>query len=296
MTSRCAMVAIVGRPNVGKSTLLNHILQQKISITSRKPQTTRHQILGFHTKNDLQLVFVDTPGWQRQPKGQMNRLMNRQVKHALDEVDVAVMLCDARGWQDNDDRVAEILANAEIPRLLMLNKHDLLKSKQKLLPQIETVASQYSYFSEFIPACARTGAGVEQLLNILEELAPQREHLFPSDQVTDRSVRFLCGELIREKTMHYLGDELPYRTTVLIEQFVEETDITRIDATIWVERDSQKSIVIGKGGSLLKRISTDARMDIEALLGKHVYLKVWVRTRRGWSDSNDALRDLGMTE
>lgn len=296
MTSRCGLVAILGRPNVGKSTLLNQILQQKISITSRKPQTTRYQILGLHTEGDDQLVFVDTPGWQRQPKNQLNRMMNRQVRHALADVDGILMLCDARGWHDDDKLVVKLIEEAATPALLALNKRDLVRDKKTLLPLIASLSEKFPAFEEFFPICARTGAGVDVLLQQLRQRMPAREHLFPADQVTDRTERFLSAEIIREKTMRYLGDELPYRTTVIIDEFKREGDLTRIYATVWVDRDSQKSIVIGKNGSLMKRMSTDARQEIEQLIDGKVFLKVWVKTKRGWADSTEALHSIGLAD
>ncbi|MGR8920267.1 MAG: GTPase Era, partial [Gammaproteobacteria bacterium] len=221
MSARCGLVAIVGRANVGKSTLLNQILRQKISITSRKPQTTRYQILGLHTEGDTQLVFVDTPGWQRQPKNQLNRQMNRQVRQALAEVDCVLMLIDARGLHEDDALVAELAAEAGVPALLALNKLDRVRDKASMLPLIQSLAEQYPFFEEFLPICARTGDGVAALVEALLSRCPEREHLFPADQVTDRTVRFLAGEIIREKTMRYLGDELPYRTSVVIDEFAE---------------------------------------------------------------------------
>ncbi len=296
MTARCGLVAIVGRANVGKSTLLNQILRQKISITSRKPQTTRYQILGLHTEADTQLVFVDTPGWQRHPKNQLNRLMNRQVRQALGDVDCVVMLSDARGWQGDDKLVVELIEQAGVPALLALNKRDLVKDKQALLPLLAELSAAHTVFEEFYPICARTGAGVAELVAELSRRMPEREHLFPADQVTDRSERFLCGEIIREKTMRYLGDELPYRTTVVIDEMLEEEGLTRIFATVWVDRDSQKSIVIGKQGALMKRMATDARIELESLLQRKVFLKVWVKTKRGWADSAEALQIIGLSD
>lgn len=292
MAARCGFVAIVGRPNVGKSTLLNQLLGQKISITSRKPQTTRHRILGVETRESDQFIYVDTPGWQRQPRQHMNRLMNRQVRQALTEVDCAVQVSDARGWQADDEQVREMLEEAGVPSLLALNKHDLLQAKDTLLPQIARLADR-GFFRDFLPVCARRGEGLDGLRPAVAAFLPERDHVFPADQVTDRPERFLAGEIIREKSMRYLGDELPYRTTVLVDEFIDEDGLTRIHATIWVERDSQKAIVIGRGGELLKRISTDARHDLEALLERKVFLKVWVKTKRGWSDSAEALQQLG---
>lgn len=296
MTPRCGLVAIVGRPNVGKSTLLNAILGQKLSITSRKPQTTRYQILGVHTADSVQLVFVDTPGWQRHPRNQLNRLMNRQINQALTDVDCVVMLCDARGWVADDDQVVRMVEQAGKPAVLVINKHDMLRDKQALLPLLSRLAAAHPTFDAFLPLCARTGDGITALLEQLARHMPAREHMFPPDQLTDRSERFLSAEIVREKTMRYLGDELPYRTSVVIDEFADETDLTRITATVWVERDSQKPIVIGKAGSLMKKIASDARRDIEQLLGRKVFLTVWVKTKRGWTDSAEALQQIGLGE
>ncbi len=293
VTERCGLVAIVGRANVGKSTLLNCLLGQKLSITSRKPQTTRYQILGVKTAQDTQLVFVDTPGWQRHPKNELNRQMNRQVRHALGDVDRAVLVADARYWHADDQVVYEMLTQAELPIVLALNKHDLLKSKADLLPLIAQLSAD-KQFAAIIPICARSGSGVEDLVKELSRAMPERAHLYPHDQITDRPERFFASEIIREKTLRFLGDELPYRTTVLIDEFKDEENLTSILATIWVERDSQKSIVIGKDGDLLKRISTEARQDLEQLLQRHVFLRVWVKTRRGWTDSPEAMQPLGL--
>ncbi len=290
---RCGLVAIVGRANVGKSTLLNAILGQKLSITSRKPQTTRYQILGVKTVDATQLVFVDTPGWQRHPKNELNRMMNRQVRHALGDVDHAVLVTDARYWQADDQVVYDMLTQAELPIVLALNKHDLLKSKSDLLPLIAQLGTEKN-FAAIIPTCSRSGSGVADLVQELSKAMPERAHLYPHDQITDRPERFFASEIIREKTLRFLGDELPYRTTVLIDEFKDEDNVTRILATIWVERDSQKSIVIGKDGALLKRISVEARQDLEQLLERHVYLRVWVKTRHGWTDSPAAMQPLGL--
>ena len=295
MAQRCGFVAIVGRPNVGKSTLLNRILGQKISITSRKPQTTRYQILGIDTVDETQLIFVDTPGWQRQPRFEINRLMNRQVRQALFNVDCTVQVTDARGWHADDDLVYAMLKQAQVPALLAMNKHDLVTSKSDLLPQIAALSNSKA-FGAFVPVCAKNGKGLEDLRRAIVEITPIREHIFPAGQLTDRSERFMAGEIIREKSMRYLGDELPYRTTVIIDEFREADEITHIYATVWVDRDSQKSIVIGKNGALLKRISTDARHDLERLLGKKVYLKIWVKTKRGWIDNPEALQLIGLTD
>jgi|MEHZ01.5.fsa_nt_MEHZ011532504.1_6 GTP-binding protein Era len=296
MENKCGLIAIVGRPNVGKSTMLNQILKQKISITSRKPQTTRYQIIGIHTEGDSQIVFVDTPGWQISPKNRLNRLMNREVKQALSDVDLVLMLCDSRQWTLGDEKIATLVHESGVPAILALNKIDLLKNKNSLLPAIAKISENYSNFSEFIPVCAKTVSGVEALLEFIMFSLPERPFIFPKGQVTDRPERFLCGEIIREKTMNYLGDELPYTTTVVIDDFEELETITNIIATIWVGRDSQKPIVIGKNGSLLKRIASDARSDIEELLQRKVFMKVWVKTKRGWLDSTEAMKTIGLLD
>jgi GTPase len=293
MSERCGLVALVGRPNVGKSTLLNRLLGLKLSITSRKPQTTRYRILGVATRGPAQLVLVDTPGWQRQPKSALNRQMNRQVRHALSEVDCAVLVIDARGWHGDDTAVYDMLVQAGTPTVLALNKQDLLAEKQALLPRIAAHADAHPCLA-YVPLCARTGDGVEALLGELTALLPERAHMFPPDQLTDRSERFLSGEIIREKTMRYLGDELPYRTGVLVDEFAETDDLVRIHATLWVDRDSQKAIVIGKDGSLMKRMASEARRDLETLLGRRVFLQVWVKTKRGWADDPEALQIIGL--
>jgi len=294
MENKCGLIAIVGRPNVGKSTMLNQILKQKISITSRKPQTTRYQIIGIHTEGDSQIIFVDTPGWQIAPKNRLNRLMNREVKQALSDVDLILMLCDSRQWTLGDEKIATLVNESGVSAILALNKIDLLQNKNSLLPTIAKISENYTNFSEFIPACAQTVAGVEALLEFIMFSLPERPFIFPKGQVTDRPERFLCGEIIREKTMNYLGDELPYTTTVVIDDFEELETITNIIATIWVGRDSQKPIVIGKNGSLLKRIASDARSDIEELLQRKVFMKVWVKTKRGWLDSTEAMKTIGL--
>ena len=295
MNTRCGAVAIVGRPNVGKSTFLNHVLNQKISITSRKPQTTRYQILGLHTQASVQLIFVDTPGWQRQPKNHLNRMMNREVSNALAQVDCALQICDARGWHKDDETVARMLTDLEVPGILALNKIDRVASKSELLPVIQKISGEHAEFREFLPICATRGDGINAVIDALNAMVPAGEFLFPEDQLTDRSERFLCAEIVREKTMRYLGDELPYQTTVVIEQFTDTKDLTEIYATVWVTRESHKAIVIGKDGQLMKRIGTDARREIETLLGRKIFLKIWVKTRRGWADNPDALRELGFS-
>ncbi|MGB1883887.1 MAG: GTPase Era [Gammaproteobacteria bacterium] len=296
MSTRCGSIAIVGRPNVGKSTFLNRVLNQKLSITSRKPQTTRYQILGLHTVGDTQLIFVDTPGWQRQPRNQLNRLMNKEVTHALTQVDCALMICDARHWDKEDALVAEMLSNYPVVSILALNKLDHLKKKSELLPRIQSISEKFPRFDEYFPMSAKRGDGVDEVVACLARHSPEGEFLFPEGQLTDRSERFLSAEIVREKTMRYLGDELPYQTSVVIDEFSDEDELTRILATVWVGRESHKGIVIGKNGQLMKRIASDARREIEQLLGRKVFLKVWVKTRHGWADSKEALQELGLSD
>ena len=296
MTKRsrcCGTIAIVGRPNVGKSTLLNRIVGQKISITSRKPQTTRYRILGVRTAGNTQMIFVDTPGWQSRPRGRLNRVLNREIDAALSGVDVVVMVADARAWKHDDERVLGLFESFLGPRLLVLNKHDLLGHKSRLLPLIADI-NQRGGFREVLPMNARRGDNIETLVKLIAELLPADEHRFPHDQITDRSERFLVSELIREQLIRGLGNELPYSVSVVIESFSDEVDKTEILARIWVEREGQKGIVIGAKGARLKAIATAARLDIEAMLGRRVFLEIQVKTKENWSDDASALRELDL--
>lgn len=285
---RCGTVAIVGRPNVGKSTLLNRIIGQKISITSRKPQTTRNRILGVRTRDNVQIVFADTPGWQSQPRGALNLSMNRQVNITLQEMDCVVMMIDARRWTDDDECIAEMLFKSPVPKFLVLNKHDRLKDKEELLLRLQDVGTRWA-FSELIPTSAINGDNVDRLLEIISRIMPFRPHVFPDDQITDRTERFLVAEIIREKITRQLGDELPYSIFVTIDAFVDHENRTDIDATIWVDRLGQKGIVIGKSGSRLKLIGTAARHDIEALLARTVMLRTWVKEKSNWTQDLKSL-------
>ena len=291
--SYCGLVAIVGRPNVGKSTLLNRMLGQKISITSRKPQTTRYRLLGVSTEGNRQLIFVDTPGWQRAPRSRLNRSMNREMQGALDGVDVVLMLADARGWQEDDDAVLRIAAERDAPLILALNKIDLLTDKAALLPMIQQLQARHD-FAEVIPLSARAEKDPETVVATVGRYLPPAPFQFGADDVTDRSERFLAGETVREKLMRLLGDELPYATSVVVDAFEDEPGMTLISVTIWVERPGQKAIVIGKKGEMLKRIGTEARLDLERLLGRKVAIKTWVKVKESWSDDARALRTLGL--
>ena len=284
--TRCGMVAIVGRPNVGKSTLLNRLLGQKISITSRKPQTTRHRILGIRTVGGDQVVFVDTPGIHAASAKALNRAMNRQAAQALVGVDLILFVVEAGKWTGADAHALASIKAPEAPMFLVVNKVDRVADKAALLPFLDTVGREGA-FAEVVPVAARSGNNLDTLEKLILERLPSRPHLFPEDQVTDRSERFLAAEIIREKLVRLLGQELPYSTNVLVERFAEEAGHVHIDATIWVDRAGQKPIVVGKGGSMLKKVGEQARKDIQVLLGRKVFLQTWVKVKENWAD--DAL-------
>ncbi len=289
---RTGYVAIVGRPNVGKSTLLNHLLGQKISITSRKPQTTRHQVLGIKTEGDNQIIFVDTPGLHKSQRKAINRYMNRAAGTAIRDVDVVVMVVDRTAWTEEDELVLDELRKARAPVLLAVNKVDLLQDKDVLLPHLQSLAERYD-FKAILPLSALNQHNIDALeQEILAEL-PWGSHFFPEDQVTDRSQRFLAAEIVREKIMRQLGDELPYAVTVEIEEFKQQGKVLHISALIFVERKGQKQILIGEGGSRLRSIGSEARRDMEPLFDSQVMLRLWVKEKRGWSDDERALRSLG---
>lgn len=291
-TKRCGYVAIVGRPNVGKSTLLNHILGQKISITSRKPQTTRHQVLGIKTEGDSQIIFVDTPGLHKLESKAINRYMNRAASSAIKDVDVIVFVVDRTAWTDEDEMVLERVRYAEVPVILAVNKADLLEDKTRLLPHLEELATRGKFLA-IMPISALTNHNVAELETQILEMLPTATHFFPEDQITDRSQRFLAAEIVREKIMRQLGDELPYSVTVEIEEFKSEGAILHISAVIFVERKGQKKILIGEGGSRLRSIGSDARKDMEPLFDSKIMLRLWIKVKSGWSDDERALRSLG---
>ena len=291
---RCGYIALVGRPNVGKSTLLNHILGQKISITSRRPQTTRHRVLGIKTRDTAQLIYVDTPGIHDYSGRAMNRHMNRTASSVLLDVDVVVFLVDCSKWTADDDLVLTKLDKLDCPVILAVNKIDRLANRDELLPRLQELSGKRS-FEQVIPISAARGDNVTALEAAIETLLPRAPAMFPEDQVTDRSVRFLAAELVREKLFRKLGRELPYGLTVEIESFRSESAITHIHALIWVERKSQKTIVIGKQGRVLKAVGMEARKDIETLIDGRVNLKLWVKIKEGWADDERALRSLGYT-
>lgn len=285
-------VALVGRPNVGKSTLLNRILGQKVSITSRRPQTTRHRILGIKTGAQVQAVYVDTPGLHHGGKRAMNRYMNRAATDALQDVDVVVFVVEGTRWTDEDDLVLEKLRQLDCPVILAVNKVDRIPDKKQLLPYLQQVSARME-FAQIIPLSARQGSQVAELEHAVEALLPESTPFYPEDQVTDRSMRFMAAELVREKLFRKLGQELPYGITVEIEQFKEEDGLYRIHALVWVERDSQKAIVIGKQGALLREVGREARIDMEEAFGQKVFLELWVKVKEGWADDERALRSLG---
>ena len=292
-TQRCGYVAILGRPNVGKSTLLNRILGQKVSITSRKPQTTRHQLLGIRTLADHQILYVDTPGIHGQQQRAINRYMNRSALSVISDVDLAVFIVDRTAWKSDDQIVADaLLADLNGKLIIAINKIDQLDNKEELLPVLADLQSRFPK-ADVIPISAVTGENVSRLEDIIGGLLPPGPFYFPKDQITDRSERFLVSEIVREKLMRQLGKELPYSVTIQVDRFVIEGEVTQIDATIYVERESQKAIVIGGKGVRLKRIGSDARRDMEKLLGTRVMLTTWVKVKSGWSDDERALKSLG---
>ena len=287
----CGFVAIVGRPNVGKSTLLNRLIGQKISIVSRKAQTTRHRVTGVLTEDDHQFVFVDTPGFQTKHVSAMNRAMNRSVTHALNDVDVILFVIEADRFGPADREVMRVLPEA-VPVVLVINKVDWLADKGRLLPFIANVAKERE-FAAIIPVSAEKGANCDELLKACTPMLPEQDAIFGPDDITDRSERFLAAEFIREKLFRLLGEELPYGLAVEVEKFELDGPVRRIFAAIIVDRASHKAMVIGKQGSKLKRIGTDARIELEKLFGGPVYLELWVKVKGGWADDERALKSLG---
>ncbi len=288
----CGYTAIVGRPNVGKSTLLNHLLGQKLSITSRKPQTTRHSILGIKTEGDYQLVFVDTPGINRNQGGAMGRYLNRTALSAMRDVDLILFVVDRDIWTEADVAVAEQIRKRKAPVVVVLNKVDKLDETDALLPRIAALSALLPE-AEYLPVSALNGTNLERLQAAIRSHMPIGPFCFAEDQYTDRSLRFLVAEIVREKINRQLGAELPYSTTIEIEEYRDEGRICHIGALILVERDGQKKIIIGDAGQRIKKIGEQARQDIEALVEKRVMLRLWVKVKRGWSDDERALRSLG---
>ncbi|MCB1849061.1 MAG: GTPase Era, partial [Halieaceae bacterium] len=289
---RCGYVAIVGRPNVGKSTLLNHLLGQKISITSRKPQTTRHRVLGIKTEGGNQIIFVDTPGLHMQAGKAINRYMNRAASAAIRDVDVVVMVVDRTAWTEEDAMVLEQVRQGGLPCLLVVNKVDLLEDKAALLPHLQALAAKAD-FAAILPVSALRRHNIAELEQEIVKFLPESGYFFPEEQITDRSQRFLAAEIVREKIMRQLGEELPYSITVEIEEFAQQGAVLHIAALIFVERKGQKKILVGEGGARLRSIGSDARRDMELLFDSKVMLRLWVKVKSGWSDDERALRSLG---
>ena len=284
-------IAIVGRPNVGKSTLLNRLIGEKISIVSRKAQTTRHRIMGILTRPDAQFVFVDTPGFQTKHTNALNRAMNRGVKQALSEVDVVIFVMDADHFDARDKSVVDLLPE-DRPVVLAINKVDQCKDKSKLLPLLSDMAGRFP-FTAIVPISAARGSQLDDLLAEVRKHLPNEEMLFGEDEITDKSERFLAAEYIREKLFRLVGDELPYAATVEVEKFELDGTLRRINAAIVVDREGHKGIVIGKGGATLKRIATEARQDMERLFDGKVFLEIFVKVKSGWTDDERLLKSLG---
>lgn len=289
---RCGYVAIVGRPNVGKSTLLNRMIGQKLSITARKPQTTRHQILGIRSDEGFQIVYVDTPGIHRGQRKAINRYMNRAATTAIEGVDAVVFVVEALRWTPDDEHIRQRLTGCGKRVILAPNKVDRIGDKSALLPYLSKF-SDGDEFAEVVPLSARRGQNVERLEAALVAGLPAGPSVFPEEQVTDRSERFLVGEIVREKLTRRMGQEVPYQLTVEIEQFESAGAMLHIGAVIWVERKGHKNIIIGKQGTVLREVGRDARVDMETLLQSKVYLRLWVKVREGWSNDERALRLLG---
>ncbi|MCL7720620.1 GTPase Era [Actinobacillus pleuropneumoniae] len=289
----CGFIAIVGRPNVGKSTLLNKILGQKISITSRKAQTTRHRIVGIHTEDQYQAIYVDTPGLHIEEKRAINRLMNRAASSAIGDVDLIIFVVEGTKWTDDDEMVLNKLRAAKAPVVLAINKVDNIKEKDELLPHITELSQKFD-FAEILPISAQRGKNVHILQKIVRKSLREGVHHFPEEYVTDRSQRFMASEIIREKLMRFTGEELPYSVTVEIEQFkLNERGTYEINGLILVEREGQKKMVIGAKGQKIKTIGMEARADMERLFDNKVHLELWVKVKAGWADDERALRSLG---
>jgi GTP-binding protein Era len=290
--SRCGLVAIVGKPNVGKSTLLNYLMGQKLSITSRKPQTTRHRLLGIKTVRNTQIIFVDTPGVHSGQDKAINRYMNKTVQSVIRDVDLILFVVDRMKWDDVDELVLQQLKQGDTPVFLLINKVDLIEDKRMLLPYIDELKARLP-FKEIFPLSALKEHNIENLEATITRYLPEGDFYYPEDQLTDRNARFLAAEFIREKITRQIGDELPYEVTVEIEEFRQDANVAHISALILVEKSGQKRIIIGDSGSRLKLIGTEARKDIENLVGCKVMLNLWVKVKSGWSDDERALKSLG---
>lgn len=295
-TTYCGFIAIVGRPNVGKSTLLNQLLGQKVSITSKKPQTTRHRIMGIHTEGPYQAIYVDTPGLHIEEKRAINRLMNRAASSAIGDVELVIFVLEGTHWTPDDEMVVNKLRRLECPVVVAINKIDNVSDKTKLLPHIGFLQQQMQ-FSDIVPICAETGDNLDKIAQIVRSILPPAIHHFPEDYITDRSQRFMASEIIREKLMRFLGEELPYSVTVEIERFSENArGGYDINGLILVEREGQKKMVIGNKGDKIKTIGIEARREMEQLFATKVHLELWVKVKAGWADDERALRSLGYVD
>ena len=288
---RCGLIAIVGKPNVGKSTLLNALVGQKVSITSRKAQTTRHRITGMRTVGPTQFVFVDTPGFQTRHGNALNRSLNRTVVGAVNDVDLIVFTVEAGQFNQADEKVLSLLP-AKTPAILLANKFDLIHRRGDIAPWLQAMQARHA-FAEFVPMSANNAKDIERLFGICEKYLPQQPWMYEADALTDRSDRFMAAEIIREKLFRLTGDELPYTSTVIIDQYAEEGSLRKIAATIVVERDGHKGMIIGEKGEKLKRIGTEARHELETLTGGKVFLEIWVKVRSGWADDEARVKTFG---
>lgn len=289
----CGYIAIIGRPNVGKSTLLNKVLGKKISITSQKPQTTRHQIFGIKTQNNIQAVYVDTPGIHAKSEHVMGRFMNRAALTMIKEVDVIVFVVDARVWTDEDELVLQNLKTVKCPVILALNKVDLIKDKQKLLPVIDKIAVKMQ-FTSIIPISVKKNINITELENLIHKHLPENMFFFPENQITDKDDRFIIAETVREKIMRVTNQEVPYGSAVVVESMQEKNGVLHLDVVIWVERKGQKIIIIGKKGEKLKEIGKQARLDLEKRFNRKVFISLWVKIKEGWVDDKRSLGELGI--
>ncbi|WP_373987832.1 GTPase Era [Duganella sp. BuS-21] len=288
---RCGYIAIVGRPNVGKSTLMNALIGAKVSITSRKAQTTRHRITGIQTYDDAQFIYVDTPGFQTRHANALNKTLNKTVTNTLISSDLILFVIEAGTFGPADQQVLDLLPT-EVPVILVINKSDRVKDKVALMPFAQQVASKFN-FAAIVPVSAKLRFQLDGLEKELKKLLPENEAIFGPDDITDRSEKFMASEIVREKLFRFVGDELPYTSTVLIEKFEQEGDLRRVFAAILVERDTHKSMIIGNKGARLKEVSTQARLDMEKLFGGPVYLEIWVKVKSGWADNEAGLRAYG---
>ncbi len=295
MTTYCGYIGLVGRPNVGKSTLLNQFMSQKISITSRKPQTTRHRILGIQTFDDYQFVFVDTPGVHHADNQTLNQMMNKTALAVLHDVDVILWLIDATRWTKDDDLVLNALKSVKVPVFLVVNKVDKINNKEDLLPKLQQWQHLFD-FKEIVPISAKTGAQLPVLFDLLKPLMPESPHLFYPEQHTDRPVYFQMAEILREKVFRYAGDEIPYSTIVEIESMKDEGHIWRIHAMIWVDKESHKRMLIGAKGEKMKKMSSEARLDMEKILGKKIFLHCFCKVKSGWSQDVRFLKEMGLDD